>query len=420
MNVTTPRLVILILFLTMFLWCKAELASQLPESGRLAAYDAPNSIFGYLTFGAFKPLFLQYLWSKADRLQREGRFWELIDIQERIVRLQPHDPQIRLRQGQLIAFGVAQSEPNEAKRWRYYQRALRRLGSGIKANPKSFELREMRFYVYFDLIAPDRYCSRQLQNKSGRSGLMAALADAVSIAADFPKEIAAFDLKLRATEEASEWLMNRGRFRQAAELLDELAKMARSFADQFPKAQRPEEWEGTYRFWAHSLRQLDSLADWHGANGPLIKDGAALLDLLRQVGDRLELGTHLRFNVEGETLDANMVNLIHLRAMGLCQSLLLAKKHEASLRYRQQINRISVLAEGRIGPQMPYYSVAYVNLFEKFVSLDADLVAALQAGKKDVQLRARWQKELVKLDQLIRKRAGRTDSFKERLIQARH
>ncbi|MFT7618296.1 MAG: hypothetical protein ACI97A_001938 [Planctomycetota bacterium] len=419
MKSTIQRIVALAVLILVFSLSKAHLSSQEQVTGDLRTLDAPNSMFGYLAFGSFKPLFLQYLWSKADRLQKEGRFWELIDIQERIVRLQPDDVMIKRRQAHLIAYGIAQSEPNDAQRWKYYRRVIRRLNAAIESHPESFELRELRYHVYFDLIANDKHGSRQLLKSTGKSGLMAALADSIEMVEVFPQVTIAYDIRRRATEEACEWLLNRGRFAECADLLDELVIMVGQFEAQFPQNQARDEWQENYQAWALILRRFAQTATWHAQESTTIAKPDELLAILKEVGDRLESGKGLQFDPEFETLDANVVNVIHLRAMGLCQVLVLAKKHPDSLRYIRQINRISYLAEGRIGPQLPYYSKVYVTLFEAFVSTDLEFVAALQAGEEGDLLPTRWRNELQRLDQLIRERSGRTDSFKDRLKKAR-
>lgn len=419
MSTRIQRVVLLVIVLSTFTASKWHLQSQQVGSGDLHTLDAPNSMFGYLAFGSFKPLFLHYLWSKADRFEREGRFWELIDIQERIVRLQPNDKLILRRQANLIAYGVAQSEPNDGQRWKYYRRVLRRLNTAIELHPDDFELQELRYRVYFDLIATDRYCSRQLLQKTGQNGLMAALAQAVEIAKRFPQVRIAYDMRRRATEEACEWLLNRGRFTECADLLTELEVMVGDYAARFPQDPVRDGWQENYRSWANLLRRFADLANWHSKAETVILKPDELLAILQEVGDRLESGKGLRFDPEYESLDANIINVIHLRSMGLCQVLVLAKKQSESLRYLSQINRISHLAEGRIGPQLPYYSKVYVDLFEAFVTTDKEFVAALQAGDEGDLLPTRWRNELQKLEQLIRERAGRTDSFKDRLKKAR-
>ena len=270
-----PRLLLLALALVGASLCKRGLVAHVDDGGGFSRRAAANSVFGYVAFGAFKPLFIHHLWGKVDRLEREGRFWELIDVQERIARLQPRDVRIWSRQVYLIAFGVAQEEPDDVTRWRLYRRVLRRLDVGIDHNPESFELREMRFRIHFNLISTDRYCSRQLERTTGRNGLMTALAEAVSMETDFPHRIEALDQLRAATEESVEWLANRGRFAAAAELIAELDAQAARYGERFPESSAPPDRREVHAFWARTLRGVETAAERREGELPRIADAAA-------------------------------------------------------------------------------------------------------------------------------------------------
>ena len=309
-------LIFLLACLAVFVTARRQLDLR-PRGGAEASLgDAPNSLYGTFVFGAFKPFFMEQFWAEADRAEREGRFWDLIDAQERLLRLAPDEPRIWRRQAGLIAFGVAQNEPEDRKRWRWYERAIAIVDRGIARHPDDFQLAELRFRIYFDLIAGDPYCSRQLGSGGRLDGLQRSLALAQELKRRFPEVPAAWDIDRIALEECAEYLMNRGRFREARELLSYLRGELFDEPWPFPNDPIRDGFDTVLDFGVSALTDLDEVADW-SARPLVIQDEARLEALLDRLAELMKPGGPMLLEPDLDSLDASLAMLIHVRALEL-------------------------------------------------------------------------------------------------------
>ncbi|MCB9833701.1 MAG: hypothetical protein H6807_14650 [Planctomycetes bacterium] len=413
-----PQL-LMILALAVFVLARRQLDGARVAQGGLALADAPTSLHGVFLFGAFKPLLVEELWAACDRYEREGRYWDLVDAQARLLRLAPEEPAIWSRQARLLAFTVAQNEPDDLLRWRWYRRVLAIIDAGRARHPQDFALAELRFTVLFDLIAGDSYCSRQVRRGVEGAGLLAALTCAADLRRDFPERVEAWDDYRVAVEESAEFLMNRGRFRESRELLVELRGILFGSTWPFPQEPLRPGLESVLRFGEAAMTTLGSVADWR-AEPPVLERPDELIDLLEGLAELIRVGGPALLDPDRETFDASLAMLIHVRAMNLCQAALLAKNHDLALRLLPPLNRIATLAEGRVGSGMPCYPTAYVEHLRALIALDAELDESSGQGEEVVsELRLRWRRELQELDRLVTERIGHDDSFARRLMNSR-
>ncbi|MEM1424864.1 MAG: hypothetical protein AAGH64_12795, partial [Planctomycetota bacterium] len=65
--------------------------SQLVYADRATDGDPPAVAYG-VAMGAFRGLFVNYLWLRANRLKEDGKFHEAIQLSEAITTLQPRFP----------------------------------------------------------------------------------------------------------------------------------------------------------------------------------------------------------------------------------------------------------------------------------------------------------------------------------------
>ena len=90
-----PALLLLAAALVLFAaWQNRRLGDArragLPEAPAYAAQVPPFLNFLTIGLGGFRGVAAEVLWSRADRLQEEGRYFELVQLSEWITWLDPH------------------------------------------------------------------------------------------------------------------------------------------------------------------------------------------------------------------------------------------------------------------------------------------------------------------------------------------
>ncbi len=99
--------------------------------------------------GGFRSLVAEVIWFRADRLQKEGRFGELVQLTSLLTALEPHDPEVWNYASWNMSYNIAARMPRAEDRWRWVYAGVELLrDEGLKWNP-----REPR--LYFELA--DRF-----------------------------------------------------------------------------------------------------------------------------------------------------------------------------------------------------------------------------------------------------------------------
>ncbi len=379
--------------------------------------QAPNSVFGLFFLGAFKPLYMEYLWEEASRAQAEGRVWDLLEAFQRLSELEPSDVHLAWFQVKTLAFDIAQRESDPSQRWQLYLRALKWLDRAVARRPDTFVLEELRIRILFQLIGRDREMSRRFLDRFRVSPLEAALERAGVLHSRWPRNSVAFFLYRRCAEEATEWLLNRGRIGAAAACYEDLARLDAEGRRLFPEDVSAEDIV-RHQFFADATRTLGEVADWTG-HPPVLKDGPRLAELLSRVARGMEEGLfHL---VDGEeTQDAAWLHALVVRTVRLLQAQAILKTPAGALPILEPLRRICSLAEGRLGPGTPYYSKSYVDELGAFLRLDDRLLEVRRgSGEVPVDLETAWSRKLETLDRMVTRRAGRSDGFMRDLLASR-
>ena len=112
--------------------------------------DAPavkESVIAAL--GGFRTLAAEAVWFRADRLQDEGRFGELVQLTSLLTYLEPHDAEVWNYASWNLAYNISARIPQPEDRWRWVYAGIRLLrDEGLKWNPAEPRL-------YFELA--DRF-----------------------------------------------------------------------------------------------------------------------------------------------------------------------------------------------------------------------------------------------------------------------
>lgn len=98
---------------------------------------APVAQEGMLaTLGGFRSLAAEVIWWRAERLQAEGRFGELVELTTLLTGLQPHDGEVWSYAAHNLAYNVSVRMPKLEDRWNWVYRSVRMLrDDALRWNP---------------------------------------------------------------------------------------------------------------------------------------------------------------------------------------------------------------------------------------------------------------------------------------------
>ncbi|HWN97125.1 MAG TPA: hypothetical protein VNT99_18995, partial [Methylomirabilota bacterium] len=72
--------------------------------------------------GGFRGLIANALWIRANQLQQDGKYFEMVQLADWITKLEPHIAQVWVHQAWNMAFNISVKFTDHADRWRWVQR----------------------------------------------------------------------------------------------------------------------------------------------------------------------------------------------------------------------------------------------------------------------------------------------------------
>ena len=129
----------------------------LPEAPAYAAQVPPFLNFLTVGLGGFRGVAAEALWSRADRLQEEGRYFELVQLSQWITWLDPHATEAWTYNAWNMAYniGAMMRRPADRLRWVSHGIALLR-DRGLPANPNSAKLyRDLAWFYQHKIGSAD-------------------------------------------------------------------------------------------------------------------------------------------------------------------------------------------------------------------------------------------------------------------------
>jgi len=86
--------------------------------------------------GGFRGLIANALWIRANQLQQDGKYFEMVQLADWITKLEPHIAQVWVHQAWNMAFNISVKFTDHADRWRWVQRGMELLrDEGLRYNP---------------------------------------------------------------------------------------------------------------------------------------------------------------------------------------------------------------------------------------------------------------------------------------------
>lgn len=128
-------------------------AAQFALTKRRAAAEPVVSESVLTALGGLRSVAAEFVWFRADMLQSEGRYAEMVQLANTLTLLEPHVPEVWSYAAWNLAYNISVMMPTYADRWRWVEAALRLLrDKGLAFNPEAAELyREIAFLFEFKI-----------------------------------------------------------------------------------------------------------------------------------------------------------------------------------------------------------------------------------------------------------------------------
>ncbi|MEQ8771199.1 MAG: hypothetical protein RIB60_11905 [Phycisphaerales bacterium] len=153
-------------------WFSVALAGSVGRHGlaytdRAEDGDPPQVALG-IAMGAFRGIFVNYLWIRATQAKDEGRYFEAIELADAITQLQPRFPRVWVFHGWNMAYNISVTTQTPEERWRWVNAGIQLLrDEGLRANPNDMLLHKELGWIFLHKIGgytddANQYYKRQL------------------------------------------------------------------------------------------------------------------------------------------------------------------------------------------------------------------------------------------------------------------
>lgn len=132
----------------------------------------------FAVLGGLRSIIAEVIWFRADRLQEEGRYVELVQLADALTAMEPHTPEVWSYAAWNLAYNVSIMMDTPEDRWRWVLAGIRLLrDDGLRLNPGDPELArelawmfELKLGADIDAAAPDyrRYWKELVDEVSQR------------------------------------------------------------------------------------------------------------------------------------------------------------------------------------------------------------------------------------------------------------
>jgi len=109
----------------------------------------PLLAFTTVALGGFRGLISNFLWIRANDLQQEDKFFEMVQLADWITDLEPHFEQVWAFQAWNMAWNISVKFDDFSDRWRWVKRGMELLrDSGLSYNPNSILLYQQLSWIF--------------------------------------------------------------------------------------------------------------------------------------------------------------------------------------------------------------------------------------------------------------------------------
>lgn len=126
--------------------------AQLTYADEAQEGDPPEVALG-IAMGAFRGLFVNWLWFRANKLKEEGKFYEAIELSSAITKLQPRFPRVWVFHAWNMSYNISVATSSASERWEWVRAGINLLRSqGIPRNPNDVLLHKELAWIFFHKI----------------------------------------------------------------------------------------------------------------------------------------------------------------------------------------------------------------------------------------------------------------------------
>jgi len=126
--------------------------AQLVYSDEAEEGDPPEVALG-IALGAFRGIFVNYLWIRANRLKEDGKFYEAIELSEMITRLQPRFPRVWVFHAWNMSYNISVATSTASERWQWVRAGINLLrNEAIPRNPNDVLLHKELAWLFYHKI----------------------------------------------------------------------------------------------------------------------------------------------------------------------------------------------------------------------------------------------------------------------------
>lgn len=114
--------------------------------------DPPQVALG-IAMGAFRGIFVNFLWMRANALKEDGKYHEAIELSKAITTLQPRFPRVWAFHAWNQAYNISVATQTPEERWQWVQSGVNLLRTqGIPANPNDLLLHKELGWIFLHKI----------------------------------------------------------------------------------------------------------------------------------------------------------------------------------------------------------------------------------------------------------------------------
>ena len=141
--------------------------NRLAFTQRAADSDPPQVGLG-IAMGAFRGLFVNLLWIRANHLKEEGRYYEAMELSNAITKLQPRFPRVWAFHAWNMAYNISVTTQTLEERWQWVESGIRLLREeGVVYNPNDIMVHRELAWIFLHKVGgwtddANRYYKQQL------------------------------------------------------------------------------------------------------------------------------------------------------------------------------------------------------------------------------------------------------------------
>jgi hypothetical protein len=125
---------------------------KLVQTDRAEDSASPQVAAG-IAMGAFRGIFVNFLWIRANEMKEAGKFFDAIELAQAITKLQPRFPRVWVFHAWNMAYNISVMTATSEERWNWVNAGIRLIrDEGLRANPNDMLLHKELGWIYLHKI----------------------------------------------------------------------------------------------------------------------------------------------------------------------------------------------------------------------------------------------------------------------------